>query len=144
MRIDGANAMKTMLAVMSVVMAWSFAAQAEPYQTAVLQGLDKVTARVTTLRVDLGQSVRFGTLEVIARHCDKRPAEETPESAAFLDVWEVRPGEPAVGLFRGWMFASSPALNALEHPVYDVWVLDCENIISNSEDSASPDGEPVN
>ena len=115
-------------------------AMAEPYQTAVLQGLDKVTARVTTLRVDLGASVRFGTLEIIARHCDKRPPEEPPESAAFLDVWEVRPGEAAVGLFRGWMFASSPALNALEHPVYDVWVLDCENIISNSEDSAPPDG----
>lgn len=136
--------MKTILAALVVLVAASSAAHAEPYRTAVLQGLDKVTARVTTLRADLGQAVRFGTLEVIARHCDKRPPEETPESAAFLDVWEVRPGEPAAGLFRGWMFASSPALNALEHPVYDVWVLDCENIISNSEDSASPSGEAGN
>ncbi len=91
----------------------------------VLQGLDKVTARVTTIETEIGRVVRFGTLEIIARHCDKRPPEETPESAAFLDVWETRPGEPAVSLFRGWMFASSPALNALEHPVYDIWVLDC-------------------
>lgn len=113
---------------------------ADPYQTAVLQGLDKVTARVTTLRVDVGDTVRFGTLEVIVRHCDKRPPEETPESTAFIDVWEVRPGEAAASLFRGWMFASSPALNALEHPVYDVWVLGCENIISNSDDNASSDG----
>lgn len=110
---------------------------AEPYETAVLQGLDKVTARVTTVEARLGELVRFGTLEIIARHCDKRPPEETPESTAFLDIWEVRPGEAAVGLFRGWMFASSPGLNALEHPVYDVWVKDCANKISNSEDSSS-------
>ncbi|MEK9673130.1 MAG: DUF2155 domain-containing protein [Rhodospirillaceae bacterium] len=91
----------------------------------VLQGLDKVTARVTTIQAEVGKAVRFGTLEIIPRQCDKRPPEETPESAAFLDIWEIRPGEPAVSLFRGWMFASSPALNALEHPVYDIWVLDC-------------------
>lgn len=107
-------------------------AWADEHRTAVLQGLDKVTARVTTLRAEVGETVPFGTLEIIVRHCNKRPPEETPESAAFLDVWEMRPGEPAVGLFRGWMFASSPGLNALEHPVYDVWVLDCENKISSS------------
>lgn len=119
-------------------------ARAEPYRTAVLQGLDKVTARVTTLRVDIGDTVRFGTLEIIVRQCDKRPPEEPPESAAFLDVWEMRPGEPAAGLFRGWMFASSPGLNALEHPVYDVWVLDCEIKLSNSEDSSASDTEAGN
>ncbi|MDH5489225.1 MAG: DUF2155 domain-containing protein, partial [Rhodospirillaceae bacterium] len=88
---------------------------AEPYQTVVLQGLDKVTARVSTIEAPLGDTVTFGTLEIIARHCDKRPPEETPESTAFLDIWEVRPLEPAKSIFRGWMFASSPALNALEH-----------------------------
>ena len=91
----------------------------------VLQGLDKVTARVHTFEAPLNSIIRFGTLEIIARHCDKRPPEETPESAAFLDILEVRQGEPTQSLFRGWMFASSPALSALEHPVYDVWVLDC-------------------
>ncbi|MEQ8228661.1 MAG: DUF2155 domain-containing protein [Rhodospirillales bacterium] len=101
------------------------AAQAAPMDKVILQGLDKVTARVSTLETRVGEVVRFGTLEIIARHCDKRPPEETPESAAYLDIWEIRPGEPAVSLFRGWMFASSPALNALEHPVYDIWVLDC-------------------
>lgn len=100
-------------------------AGAVPMDKVILQGLDKVTARVSTLEARVGEVVRFGTLEIIARSCDKRPPEETPESAAFLDVWEIRPGEPAVSLFRGWMFASSPALNALEHPVYDIWVLDC-------------------
>jgi len=91
----------------------------------VLQGLDKVTARVHTFEAPLEATIRFGTLEIIARQCNKRPPEETPESAAFLDILEIRQGEPTESLFRGWMFASSPALSALEHPVYDVWVLDC-------------------
>jgi len=125
--------MKRLLLILTVVFA-SSPAFAEPYQTAVLQGLDKVTARVTTLRTSVGGTVHFGTLEVIVRHCDKRPPEEPPESTAFLDIWELRPGEAALDLFRGWMFASSPGLNALEHPVYDIWLLDCENIISNSEE----------
>lgn len=132
------------IAILVAIIAITSDASAEPHRTAVLQGLDKVTARVTTLRVDLGETVRFGTLEIIVRHCDKRPPEDLPESAAFLDIWEVRPGEAAAGLFRGWMFASSPALNALEHPVYDVWVLDCENIISNSDETISSGGESGN
>ena len=109
-----------------------FPALAESYDTAVLQGLDKVTARVSEFEAPVGRTVRFGTLEIVVRHCDKRPPEEPPESAAFLDVWEVRPGEPARSVFRGWMFASSPALSAMEHPVYDVWVLDCVNRESSS------------
>jgi len=107
-------------------------AYAIAYDTAVLQALDKVTARVYTIKAPVGRVVRFGTLEIIARHCDKRPPEETPESTAFLDIWEVRRGEPTISLFRGWMFASSPALSALEHPVYDVWVVDCAGNITDS------------
>jgi hypothetical protein len=101
--------------------------RAEAYDVAVLQGLDKVTARISTLKARVGDSVRFGTLDIIVHHCDKRPPEETPESAAFLDIAEIRPATAAVTLFRGWMFASSPAISALEHPVYDVWVIDCSN-----------------
>ena len=107
-------------------------ASAEPHSMAVLQGLDKVTARVSTFEAPVGDTVRFGTLEIIARSCDKKPPEEPPESAAFLDVWEVRPNEPALSVYRGWMFASSPALAAMEHPVYDVWVIDCKNASASS------------
>ncbi len=96
-----------------------------PYKSAILQGLDKVTARVSTISLPIGNTIRFGTLDIIVRYCDKRPPEETPESAAFLDIRQSRRGEPSMPLFRGWMFASSPALSALEHPVYDIWVLDC-------------------
>jgi hypothetical protein len=105
------------------------------HETAVLQGLDKVTARVMTIEAPVGLPVHFGTLEIIVRTCRKKPPEEEPESAAFLDVWEIKPGEAAEGLFRGWMFASSPALSALEHPVYDIWVLDCKRAASQGTPS---------
>jgi len=119
--------LKSILLLIALLAVGAAPAKAEPYNMAVLQGLDKVTARVSTFPAPIGRTVKFGTLEIIARTCDKRPPEETPESAAFLDVWEVRPGEPAASVYRGWMFASSPALAAMEHPVYDVWVLDCKN-----------------
>ena len=102
-------------------------AGAVQFDIAVLQGLDKVTARVSTFNAPIDAPVKFGTLEIIVRKCDKRPPEETPESAAFIDVREVRPGELTMSVYRGWMFASSPALAAMEHPVYDVWVLDCKD-----------------
>ncbi|HXP95397.1 MAG TPA: DUF2155 domain-containing protein [Telmatospirillum sp.] len=97
------------------------------FDTAILQGLDKVTGRVMTIDAPVGTPVHFGTLEIIVRTCRKRPPEEQPESAAFLDIWEIRSEQAAASLFRGWMFATSPALSALEHPVYDIWVLDCED-----------------
>lgn len=92
---------------------------------AILQGLDKTTARVSTVEAQIGGIARFGTLEIVARDCQKKPPTEPPESAAFLEITDVRPDSPAVRVFSGWMFASSPALSALEHPVYDVWVIDC-------------------
>ncbi len=97
-----------------------------PGDTVVLQGLDKVTARVSTFEARIGETVRFGTLEILPRFCDRAPPEEPPESTAFLDIYEARAGEQRSDLFHGWMFASSPALNPLEHPVYDVWVLECK------------------
>ncbi len=112
-------------ALIAAAVAWPVFA--ETYQVAIMQGLDKVTARVWTFEAPVGEIVRFGTLEISTRTCEKRPPEEPPESAAFIDIREVRPGISPVNLFRGWMFASSPALSALEHAVYDVWVVDCRN-----------------
>jgi hypothetical protein len=122
--------------ILAIVLAGSDAS-AEKLGIALLQGMDKVTARVTMITAPVGEVIKFGTLEIIARTCDKRPPEEPPESAAFLDIWEVREGAPATSLYRGWMFASSPALSAMEHPVYDVWVLDCV-IAQGIEPEAKP------
>ena len=111
-------------------------AAAEPVKLGVLKGLDKVTARVTALEVPVGGSVAFGTLRIKLDACNKRPPEEMPETTAFLEIDEVRPGESVeTRLFTGWMFASSPALSALEHPVYDVWVIDCKTA---STDKSKP------
>ncbi|MSP81662.1 MAG: DUF2155 domain-containing protein [Alphaproteobacteria bacterium] len=99
-------------------------ALAEP-TGAVLQGLDKITARISRLEAPINQPVHFGTLEITARTCYQTPPEETPESAAFLEIRELKPGAAPSEAFAGWMFASSPALSALEHPVYDVWVIGC-------------------
>ncbi len=101
------------------------AAQADPASVVVLRALDKITARVSVVEIPVGETVEFGTLQITARYCDKRPPEETPESAAFLEVVEVQPGEAPTPRFSGWMFASSPALSAMDHAVYDLWVIDC-------------------
>ncbi len=113
-------------------------------EEAVLQGLDKITARISTIEVPVGQTVEFGSLQITVRSCDKRPPEETPESAAFLQVVEQKPGEQPVTRFSGWMFASSPALSAMEHPVYDLWVLDCGNKgTAEAEQPAEPAQVPA-
>ena len=93
---------------------------------AVLQGLDKITARVSEIEAPVGKTVRFGGLAITVRDCEKNPPEDKPESAAFLQIDEVRPGEESVRRFSGWMFAQSPALSSLENPVYDVILLDCK------------------
>ncbi len=102
------------------------AAASIPGNAAMLQGLDKVTARISSFEAPINKPVRFGSLEIVVRACNKRPVEETPESAAFIEIIEQLPGEAPKALFSGWMFASSPGLNPLEHPVYDVWVTDCK------------------
>lgn len=120
------------LLALSVLMLFGVApAVADPFPIAVLRTLDKVTARVSTIEVPVGSSTELGALEVTVRACDKRPPEETPESAAFLEISETKEGEPAKMVFSGWMFASSPSLSALEHPVYDIWVVDCVNSATN-------------
>ncbi|MDJ0684588.1 MAG: DUF2155 domain-containing protein [Alphaproteobacteria bacterium] len=115
------------------------AALAFPTDAAVLQGLDKVTARISTFTVPLNQEARFGGLSIILRHCDRAPPEEPPEAKAFLEIVELRAGEPAKRLFSGWMFASSPALSALQHPVYDIWVKECVTIAPASEAPGAED-----
>jgi len=113
------------LAALAVALPGSVFAETISEPVALLQGLDKITARVSQFEAPVGIPVRFGTLSIRVRDCEKNPPEETPESAAFLEIDEARPGEVNLRVFAGWMFASSPALSALEHPVYDVTLLDC-------------------
>ncbi|WP_193182585.1 DUF2155 domain-containing protein [Nisaea sediminum] len=103
---------------------------------AVLQGLDKITARISTFEIPVDQTGHFGTFLITPRACRQKPPTETPESAAFLEIDEQKPDEEQARLFTGWMFASSPALNAVEHPVYDVWLLECRSASTNGQSSA--------
>ncbi len=125
----GPLAVATLAAALAGV---AHARPSEPHRVAVLRGLDKVTARVSTLEAPVDRPTRFGTLLVTPRACLVAPPIDPPERAAFLEVreaGEVRgagaAGEGGPLLFSGWMFASSPGLSALEHPIYDVWLLDC-------------------
>lgn len=100
---------------------------------ALLLGLDKITARVSKFEAPVGTPVRFGTLRIVVRACDKNPPDKRPENVAFLQIERIWPGERPVQIFSGWMFSSSPALSALENPIYDVSVLSCK-----SASAASP------
>ena len=111
--------------------------------TAQLQGLDKTTARISKFEAPVGTEVRFGTLSILVRTCQRTPPEVTPENAAFLEFFETRPGEQKEKLFSGWMFSSSPALSALEHPVYDVNLLECKGAAPPSSAPPLPPPPPA-
>jgi hypothetical protein len=108
-----------------------FAAVGPAYaQRAVIRGLDKVTGHARDCTITVGRSARIGSLDVIARACDKSAPEETPEVRIYVEVFDtppVREGEEAERqeIFHGWLFASSPGLNAVDHPTYDIWAVDC-------------------
>lgn len=94
--------------------------------TATVGALDKITARITQLDLPANQRVKFGTLWLTAKDCYKRPPTETPETYIYLIVDDVLADGTEVQVFQGWMLATSPALNAMEHAVYDVWAIDCK------------------
>jgi hypothetical protein len=125
-------------ALMIVLPATGAAAGMTAEPTAVLQGLDKITARVSRFEVPVGKRANFFTLSIAVRECRRSAPEDRPESAAFVEIYENRPGEEGFRLFSGWMFSSSPALSALEHPVYDVNLLECKAPPGSSPPPAAP------
>ncbi|NOU06223.1 MAG: DUF2155 domain-containing protein [Hyphomicrobiaceae bacterium] len=96
-------------------------------QVAVFAALDKVTARISKLEVKLGETVKFGALRLTPRVCYSRPPTEPPKTSTFVEVLEAQQDGKELPLFTGWMFAESPGLNAVEHPVYDVWLTQCND-----------------
>lgn len=94
-------------------------------QVAVFSALDKVTARISKLEVPLNQTQTFGSLKVTPRVCYSRAADEPPKTSTFVEVEETMLDGQQKKLFAGWMFAESPGLNAVEHPIFDVWLTGC-------------------
>lgn len=93
--------------------------------TARMQAMDKITGRVSEVDVPINAPVKFGSFSILVRKCVTRPPEETPENTAFVDVVDDYNQKEPVNIFKGWMMSSSPALSAVEHPIYDVWLLKC-------------------
>ncbi len=102
-------------------------ALAEPIENPVstFSGLDKVTGRIIAFDVYVNETVQFGALRVTPRTCLTQPPTEEPNTMVFAEVDEITLDSQIRRIFTGWMFAASPGLNAVDHPVYDVWLKDC-------------------
>ena len=106
--------------------------------TAVFAGLDKITGRIISFDVAINETVRFGALEVTPRACYSRPPTEAPATDGFIEVDELTLQGEIKRIFSGWMFAASPGLNAVEHPIYDVWLTDCKGAPPPAVADATP------
>ena len=104
------------------------AAQADKIKnpTAVFSGLDKITGRIVSFEVAIDETVQFGGLQMTPKVCYTRPPTENPNTTSFVEVDEVTLESKVRRIFTGWMFASSPGLHAVEHPVYDIWLVECK------------------
>lgn len=107
--------------------------------TAVFNGLDKITGRIISFDVAINETVQFGALQVTPRVCYSRPPTETAQTDAFVEVDEVTLQGQIKRIFTGWMFAASPGLHAVEHPIYDVWLQDCKGGKNPAVAEAPPD-----
>ncbi len=117
-------------AAIAAALLWPVAASAQRVENgiAVFAALDKVTARISKLEVKMGETVRFGALKVTPRACYSRPPTEPPKTTSFVEVQEILLDGKEQRIFSGWMFAENPGLNAVEHPVFDVWLTECNPI----------------
>ena len=110
------------------------------HPTAVFSGLDKITGRIISFEVATNETVQFGSLQITERACYTRPATEAPQTITFAQVDEIDAKKQYKRIFSGWMFAASPGLNGIEHPVYDIWLTDCKGgttITKAAPDTAS-------
>ena len=117
------------------------AAEQLSYPVAEFSGLDKITGRIITFDVLVDETVQFGALQVTPRVCHTRPPTEPAQTTSFVEVDEITLSNEIQRLFTGWMFAASPGLNAIEHPVYDVWLVDCKLAMGEKPEEPAPVAE---
>jgi hypothetical protein len=127
------------LALLLVALATPAAAETIANPIAAFSGLDKITGRITNFDVYIDETVQFGALQITPRVCYTRPPTETQRTSVFLEVDQVSLKGGTQRIFTGWMFADSPALNAIDHPVYDIWLVDCKQ----QSDTPPPDNAPA-
>lgn len=116
------------VAVLAISAACPGAVKADKIENpaAVFAALDKVTARIKPLAINIGDTAEFGALKVTPRVCFTRPPTEPPLTTAFVEVDEIKLDGSENRIFTGWMYAQSPGLHAVEHPVFDVWLTSCK------------------
>ncbi len=114
------------LALALAIMAFPANAERITNPVAEFTGIDKITGRIITFDVYIDETVQFGALQVTPRVCYSRPNTEDPKTDSFVEVDEITLDRKIRRIFTGWMFAESPGLNAVEHPIYDVWLKDCK------------------
>ena len=107
-------------------------------KVAVFAALNKVTARISTLEIPLGQAQKFGALTIVPKVCHTRPPTEPPSTTSFIEVKERKLDGSQHRLFSGWVFAENPGVHAVEHPVYDVWLTNCKIPVAGVATSKSP------
>ena len=113
------------------------------HPTAVFSGLDKITGRIISFEVASNETVQFGSLQITERACYTRPATEAPQTVAFAQVDEIDAKKQYKRIFSGWMFAASPGLNPIEHPVYDIWLTDCKGGTQVEKAPQTAEAEPA-
>jgi hypothetical protein len=117
---------------------------AQPINNPVAEftGLDKITGRTITFDVLIDETVQFGALQITPRVCHTRPPTEPAQTTSFVEVDEITLSNKIQRLFTGWMFAASPGLHAVEHPVYDVWLVDCKMQMGPEPEAPEPESLP--
>lgn len=106
--------------------------------TARLQALDKITGKMSMIEAPVNAEIKFGSFSIVVRSCQTTPPEETPENYAFVDVADTARDGKVYNIFKGWMISSSPSLNSVEHPIYDVWLRKCVNSKVDNNHLMSP------
>ena len=91
----------------------------------ILGALNKVSGKISKIKIEDNNEIYFGTLKIIVKACNKSLPEDPPENSAFIQIWDKKIEKEEIKIFSGWMFSSSPSISALDHAVYDVWVIDC-------------------
>jgi hypothetical protein len=119
---------RTAVAGIVLALIWPAAAQAQKIKNhvAVFAALDKVTARISPLEIPVNESKQFGALTITPRVCNTRPLTEQPVTSVFVEIDEKQLDDTEKRIFTGWMFAESPGLHGVEHPVFDVWLTSCK------------------
>lgn len=131
-------------AILSLFLLWPVLGHAayEDKVGAKLRWLDKITARTGVIELKKGDTYQYGDLTIRLQGCRAQDPLEGADSAAFVQLWEKKADEDPEWVFSGWMFASSPGVSAVDHPVYDVWLLNClDTMAVNDDGSIKSDGQ---